>query len=80
MQLLSRLQRLEVRIKPRRELSQAMAERFSRALADYDAKRKSGIEIDEDEKQRFARVFELLDIARARRDKALGIRRRSRKE
>jgi uncharacterized protein (DUF2384 family) len=45
-------------------------------LADFQARRKSGVEISPEETQRFARVYELLDIARARRDKALGIRRR----
>jgi hypothetical protein len=40
-------------------------------LADFEARRKSGVEISEEEQQRFARAYELIEIARARRDKAL---------
>ena len=76
MRLLSRLERLEVRIKPQQQLNQEMTKRWAQAFADYDAKRKSGVPISPEEEQRFARAFELLDIARARRDKALGLRTR----
>ena len=61
-----------------RERNNAQSEQWWKAMTDFEAKRTSGVEIHQDEELRFARIFELLDIARARRDKALGIRRKSR--
>jgi hypothetical protein len=75
MQMLRRLARLEVAV---RERTLPSAAQWATALADFDAKRESGVPIDPEEELRFTRIFELLDIARARRDKALGIRRKSR--
>jgi hypothetical protein len=34
------------------------------ALANFEAKRKSGVAVGEEEEQRFARVYEVIDIAR----------------
>ncbi|HEV3443120.1 MAG TPA: hypothetical protein VG099_00690 [Gemmataceae bacterium] len=63
-----------------RERNRATTKQWAQAFADFEAKRKSGAEISPEEAQRFARAYELLDIARARRDKALGIKRNSREE
>jgi hypothetical protein len=70
---LSRLERLEISMQSVRERNHATTKQLCQALADFEAKRKSGVEISPEEAQRFARVYELLDIARARRDKALGL-------
>ena len=53
------------------ERNHATATQLCQALADFEARRKSGVEISEEEQQRFARAYELIEIARARRDKAL---------
>jgi uncharacterized protein (DUF2384 family) len=73
MRLSRRLKKVEVGITARHK---AKMHELWLVLADFQARRKSGVEISPEETQRFARVYELLDIARARRDKALGIRRR----
>jgi hypothetical protein len=80
MRLLSRLARLEVGMQSVQERNRATTRQWCQALADFEARRKSGIEISEEEQQRFARAYELIEIARARRDKALGIRRKSQVE
>ena len=80
MRLLSRLARLEVAMQPVRERNRATSKQLCQAFADFEAKRKSGVEISEEEQQRFARAYELIEIAKARRDKALGIRRKLREE
>ena len=73
MRLTSRLKKVEVGIRSRQE---SKTHQLWLVLADFQARRKSGLEISPEDTQRFDRVYELLDIARARRDKALGIRRR----
>jgi uncharacterized protein (DUF2384 family) len=76
MRKLNRLARLEVAMKAVQEQRLAKCQAFADAIADYEARRKSGAPISEEEQERFARAYEILDIARARRDKALGIRRK----
>jgi hypothetical protein len=80
MRLLSRLARLEVAMQPVRERNLARTTQWCQAFADFEARRKSGVEISAEEQQRFARAYELIEIAKARRDKALGIRRKSKVE
>jgi hypothetical protein len=80
MRLLSRLARLEASMQSVQERNHATTRQWCQALADFEAKRKSGVEISPEEQQRFDRVYEILNLARARRDKALGIRRKSREE
>jgi hypothetical protein len=79
MRLLSRLARLEVAMQPVRERNLARTTQWCQAFADFEG-RKSGVEISAEEQQRFARAYELIEIAKARRDKALGIRRKSKVE
>jgi hypothetical protein len=80
MRILSRLARLEVAMQSVRDRNEATTHRWCQAIADFEAKRKSGVEISPEEQQRFARVYEILNLARGRRDKALGIRRKAREE
>jgi uncharacterized protein (DUF2384 family) len=80
MRKLNRLARLELGMQAVRERNNARTEQWAKAIADYEARRKSGVEISPEEQERFARVYEILDIARARRDKALGNRRKPREE
>ena len=76
MRKLNRLARLELAMQAVRERNNAQTEQWAKAIADYDARRASGVEISPEEQQRFARVYEILELARARRDQALGIRRK----
>ena len=78
MEVLRRLARLETYAHAARERTLASTAQLATAMADLEARRKSGVEIRHEEEQRYARVYELIDIARARRDKALGIRRKPR--
>ena len=80
MRLLSRLARLEVSMQSVQERNHATTRQWCQAFADFEARRKSGVEISAEEQQRFARAYELIEIAKARRDKALGIRRKSQVE
>jgi hypothetical protein len=67
-------------MQPVRERNLARTTQWCQAFADFEARRKSGVEISAEEQQRFARAYELIEIAKARRDKALGIRRKSKVE
>ena len=75
MRLSNRLKKVELGMKSRHE---STTHQWWQALVNFEAKRTSGAEIRHEEEQRYARVYELIDIARARKDKALGIRRKPR--
>jgi hypothetical protein len=80
MRKLNRLVRLEIAMQSLQEREDERIQQWWKAIAAFEARRKGGVEISPEEQQQFARVYEILDLARARRDKALGIRRKPREE